>query len=79
MLGVALTIQRSTRDQKGPMSFKSALRRAKRIKHSEVLMCIDQFFRSSHVFSWQKCYDAFYEKTSIMSVNGVKKKMFKNC
>ena len=44
-------------NEKGTMPTNSALRRAKRTKQSEVLMYIDPFFRSSHVFPLQKCDD----------------------
>ena len=50
-LGVSHSIQRSTSDQRGTMSSKRALQRAKRMKQSVVLMYIHPFFRSSYVFS----------------------------
>ena len=69
-------------NKNGPMSSNRALRGAKRMKQSEVIMYIDPFFRSSHVFSLQKCDDTVKEKNSIMKVKGLiqslLKKMLKN-
>ena len=50
-------------NKKRQTSSNCALRRAKRMKQSEVLMYIDPFFRSSYVFPLQKCDDVVNEKT----------------
>ena len=52
----------STMNKKGTMSSNRALRRAKGIKQSEVLMYIEPFFRSSHVFPLKKFDDGVHEK-----------------
>ena len=49
-------------NKKGTMSSNCALRRAKGIKQSEVLMYIEPFFRSSHVFPLKKFDDGVHEK-----------------
>ena len=53
------------------MSSNRALRRAKRMKQSEVLMYTDPFFRSNYVFPLQKRDSVVNEKISIMIVKGV--------
>ena len=68
---VAHSTRESTMTKKGPMSSNRALRRAKRLKQSEVLMYIDPFFRSNYVFPLQKRDGVVKEKTSIMRVQGI--------
>ena len=63
---VAHSTRGSTINKKGQMSSNRALRRAKRMKQSEVLKYIDPFFRSNNVFPLQKSD----EITSIMKVKG---------
>ena len=55
-------------DKKGPMLSNRALRRAKRMKQSEVLMYIDPFFRSNYVLPLQKRDSVVKEKSSIVRV-----------
>ena len=59
---VAHSTRGSINNKKVQMSNNYASRGAKRMKLSEVIMCIGPFFQSSYVFPLQKCDDIVNEK-----------------
>ena len=55
-------------NKKGPMSSNRALRRAKRMQQSKVLVYIDPFFRSNCFFHYRNGMVLSTKKLSIMRV-----------